>query len=338
MISYPSTQDPCDIKIRIVEVRKFFYLILSLCLILIDLSLGKANLEERKAQLEINERHPAHPDKHQRARDYPDVTSGEEESPRSFANAQDEPSGSLKNSLRAQINSLMRKIKEQYGIGLFYKDFPSPSLPDVLYEFAVLQDDDHLLKFLKLFESEIQKYPKNFFQKTQFGGFYLVKKFFYKKRPAEGYYDYQRNVIVLDFLRNHNKSINQKHNIHHEIFHMMDFNRRKDLMKEPDEVWIQFNDPGFVYGQNKFKDQMTREVDWRGPPLAGFMTEYSLFSTEEDMAEIYACLFVESQNQIMQRWMKESEILRKKVNYIKKLIYDYSREMDEKYWVNLFAP
>ena len=253
--------------------------------------------------------------------------------------------GNQLSTIESQIDALVLEIQEQHTLNIVYKDIPRSIWTKAVYYPAERADYVELLKYLKLFKEEIAKYPKSFFEKSKLRKVFVVKKFFYKEHLAEGFYRPQDQVIFLDFLRSRGNTLGQRHNIHHEFFHMIDFLMTGKPPAWEDSVWLSFNDKDFAYDQKGFfqerlpnkKDTNLREMIFFDQPKAGFMTDYSMTAVSEDKAEIFACLMVESQNKILKRWIEAGDkVLQKKVDYLKDFVAWYCGETSGEYWDNLF--
>jgi len=229
------------------------------------------------------------------------------------------------------IPEYVTRVRAQYSIELLYKDIPQPQGTTALYQEVHPRNYSKLLAFLKILEEELGRYPSRFFEFSQLQQIYLVEKCFHHDRPMEGLYNDRDRVILLEIARGSNP-IRQRHNIHHELFHMMERSVQR-MVRLDEEEWSKLNKDHFVYGQpSRYKESES----FSSPPREGFATVYSLTSPQEDRAEIYACLMVRSQNRLLSKWMGSDPILKQKVEYIKRFIVAYCPEMDERYWDRLF--
>ena len=91
------------------------------------------------------------------------------------------------------------------------------------------------------------------------------------------------------------------------------------------------NDPEFKYRLNNMREINLVEK-FGGPEHKGFMTAYSLTGIEEDKAEIFACLMMSSQSKLLHRWIKDDQILKEKVQFIKSFIPKFCPEMNDQFW------
>ncbi len=237
-------------------------------------------------------------------------------------------------SVQEELNAVVLSIKEE-GLAVYYEDVPKPSWPTALFQAADPSEAAALTNYLKLFKEEMKKYPPSFIPRTGLKGVVFVKKLFYKEIPAEGFYDYRQNLIFLDFLRSHGFPIAQRHNIHHELFHVIDYFANKKPSAWNDPAWSNFNDPDFHYGKQKFPPQSKMEMSFFDPTYPGFMSAYAMTAVGEDKAETFACFMMPSQIRILNRWIKTDAILRKKVEFIKDFIGGFCPEMNEEFWKKL---
>ena len=232
---------------------------------------------------------------------------------------------SATSGLERQIDAVASRIQTQYPFKLAYKDFSAKSPLAITYQPADKKDYRDLLAYLKLFEEEIRKYPKSFFDNARLEKVVFVKKFFNGEQPVEGFYARDEHLIFMDFLRSKGNPITQRHNVHHEFYHMMEAQMAGDPGRNNPE-WALLNDATFVYR----KENVLRQDS--AAPFFGFTSEYAMVSPEEDRAEVYACLLISSQSKIAHRWMRHDTVLKKKVDYIKMLVHMFCDEMDAGFW------
>lgn len=238
-------------------------------------------------------------------------------------------------AIESKIQMITGYLARKYNVQCVYKSIPENQSLSYLYENATEKDYRKLLDYLKIFYQEVSKYPRNYFSDKEIKYIFFVKKLFLKENPAEGIYSYKEKYIYLDFSRNKGNLLSKRHSIHHEFYHMMDI--MQPGWKNP--TWNTFNHPEFEYGNNSVKNGNKE----RGKTYKifrerkGFITPYSMMSEEEDKAEIYACLMVKSQSDILHRWIKDDPILGKKMHYIKERIQAFCPQMNEQYWDQLFT-
>ena len=235
---------------------------------------------------------------------------------------------------QAQIEKILLEIQNDLGIKIFYKDIPPSNGSIVAYSLAQPSDYPVLLGFLKLLQQELNRYPAEFFKNSPVQAIVLVKKHFFNEKPAEGVYTNLADVIMLDFYRDRRNPMDQRHSIHHELFHRIEFQEKKKGQAW-DAQWSALNAAGFQYGTEK-QTGAGIPLDYLAPPVPGFATDYALTSPVEDRAEIFACLMVEPQNKLVHRWAKKDKALAKKIEYILSYVQDYSSSMGDAFWYKLF--
>ena len=225
-----------------------------------------------------------------------------------------------------KINALVNQIHQQYGLNILYKNIPRLQQAKVAYHLADPADYPFVIKFLEILKTELKKYPPDFFKKFSQPTIILVKKYFYEEKPAEGLCTFAGNVIFFDFFRSRRNDRNQEHSIHHEIFHMIEVQMKKENAVF-DAVWQQFNSPNFEYGKPVARQGNVNALNYFAPSDPGFVTEYAMTSPAEDKAEVFACLMVDSQRRLIEQWTKKDEILQKKVDYIKSIVRRFCEKM-----------
>ena len=231
-------------------------------------------------------------------------------------------------NLDQKLQFLAGEIKNETGVDVIYKDWPGLQRADLRFSFATESDYPTLVAFMELLRQELLKYPASFWEKFFIPKIVLVKKHFFHEKPAEGLFTTKADVIFLDFSRSRRNAQAQSHNIHHEIFHQIDFHILGPQMTD-DQEWRSLNAPGFVYTPTPEtrSTPVEKTLDPRIPPVSGFATDYATTLVAEDKAEIFACLMVPSQNKLIHRWATKDKILQKKIEAMKKMINEFCPEM-----------
>ncbi len=119
--------------------------------------------------------------------------------------------------------------------------------------------------------------------------------------------NYLMKTLILDINFN---PIYFERVLHHEIFHIIN-DSRKELFDE--KKWINFNKKHFKYAEcstcsDKLDLSLLKNTD-------GFLTEYSMTTPSEDMAEIYSYLITDSK--LLKNLTDKDKILKNKVSYLK---------------------
>ena len=233
----------------------------------------------------------------------------------------------------ASIDGHIQRLEARFGIPILYKDVVISST-DIQYKLVTPDEYKSLNDYLDLFEEELNKYPPGFFKKRDLKGLLLVERLFRGEIPADGMYNRDRQMMVFDVLRSGRNPSQQRHSIHHEIFHLMAQQFPvSELLKRAD--WAGLNGRGFFYG--KVHKPLTEQnpVNRSAPNELGFVTYYAFQSEDEDQAEIFACLMQKQHKKLIEEWSKKDDILRRKIEIIKRFVAGYDEDMDEMYWKKL---
>ena len=112
-------------------------------------------------------------------------------------------------------------------------------------------------------------------------------------------------IIDIKFDKNHFERV-----IHHEIFHIIN-DDYKNYFKEDD--WKKFNNAKFKYADcstcsNRLNLSLYEKTE-------GFLTEYSMSTASEDMAEVFSFIMTDKKN--IENKVINDTILNKKISFIK---------------------
>lgn len=240
-------------------------------------------------------------------------------------------SGQGLSGTRERIDHVISEIEAKYSVSLSYEDIPKSTWDGVKYTTGSQADQDLLLKYLKLFQREFNKYPKEFIKKTELKYIAFVKNLSLSEQLRTAVPDYKKEILFLDFARGSYNTIYQRHVIHHEFYHMIEEQFNGDpYWKDPN--WMVLNDKHFVYGSGGASVQARTDMYELTHPEKGFINLYSMTGVEEDKAEIYASLFIEAESRKINMWIKEDAILGKKVKYMKDFLFNCCQDMNSAYW------
>ncbi len=120
--------------------------------------------------------------------------------------------------------------------------------------------------------------------------------------------------------------------IHHELFHLIDWN---DGVIYKDPEWEMLNPPGFKYGAGGITLQKRSDspAGLPDPSLKGFLNQYSMSGLEEDKAEIFANMMA-NYNEVNSR-AKTDPIIKAKMFQMKKLLYTFCPAFNEVFWSDI---
>ena len=237
------------------------------------------------------------------------------------------------------VQDTLRQLEKELQID-FVMDPPLPksdakNLPPIVYKRANSRDYRQLARYLALFQKEIRKYPHTFFRDFGLKKIVFVKSLFFKETPAQGLYNSFNRYMFFNFKDSRGGRLALQRNIHHEIYHMLHTARSE---WNP-EQWKTYNQPDFKYAKVGVVlwNRERNDVNYFAPKQLGFVTNYAMTSVEEDQAEVYASLFVESQSKLIHKWAERDPILKQKIQHIKTFLATISdNSMDENFWSNLY--
>jgi len=246
---------------------------------------------------------------------------------------------------------ILDEIRSETSIDMGFAGLEAYQRTDIIFEEITEGDLKRFVSFLSVFQEETGKYPPGFFAKGELTKVVFVKKLFYESQPAQGVYRFPEAVMYFDIYRDFGNEPAQRHGIHHEVFHMIDISLRRrfnlgeaqvlvelkegserlGMMKDP-YGWEALNESGFKYERVGRWHKGRNELNFFAPPKAGFATDYGFVSMEEDMAEVYACLFIESENRLLHQWAQKDRILAAKIQKMKTMLQLFSPLIDKHFW------
>ncbi len=234
--------------------------------------------------------------------------------------------------ITTSIHKKISQLETKFGIPILYKNI-TPAKGVMQYTLTPEEGYPILNNYLELFTEEINKYPSGFFTKKKIQAIVLVERLFKGETAAEGAYNSLNSVMAFDILRSDRNAAQQRHSIHHEIFHMMALQTDSMLLDKP--YWESININGFVYGKQTTPASQTNPVNPYAPNQLGFVTYYAMEAVAEDQAEVFACLMQKNHYRLIEEWQKNDRYLKKKIEAIKAFAKDYDPDLNENYWKQL---
>jgi len=162
----------------------------------------------------------------------------------------------------------------------------------------------------KLIEKNFNKYNSDFLEKINLKYVVLCENLSVSEIDAGGIPNHQMKTLIINikFEKDHFQRI-----LHHEVFHLIN-ESFKDLFVDDD--WKSINNKKFNYAEcSTCSDRLNLSLL---EETKGFLTEYSMSTPSEDMAEVFSFLITDRKN-IENKAVKDS-VLKKKISYIKKAL------------------
>ncbi len=233
-----------------------------------------------------------------------------------------------------EIESSFQKFLEKYKLKAYISNTPEIKSPYLEYTRISKNDDyEYLLYLLNVFIEEWSKYTPKFVSSSNLHGIAFVKDIYNSGFSIGAFPDNTSMTLYFDieYYKKVGKETYFRHNIHHEYYHLIEFNRYNDFYYN-DTTWLSFNPPNFSYfgkGIDAYSDD-----NYRGTihPYEGFISEYSMYAQEEDRSEVFACIMNSFCYTQLKEFLKTDFFLRKKVYYIKKIFYESDNKLNEIYF------
>ena len=170
--------------------------------------------------------------------------------------------------------------------------------------------NEDIKKKISIIEKNLNKYSSEFLNKINLKYIILCENLSVAQISAAGVPNSKTKTLIIDikFDEEHFERV-----LHHEIFHMINDSHKKKFM---DEKWKNFNNLEFKYAKcstctDKLGLSFLKEYK-------GFVTEYSMSTPSEDMAEVYS--FIITDKKKIENKALNDPILNKKIIFIKKNI------------------
>jgi len=243
---------------------------------------------------------------------------------------------SNRETLSPELRSQVEQLERDYGIE-FVLD--NPGFPIEAQDNRVVRGDSaslsQLQKYLPMFIEEWRLYPSSVMRRAQLtrviitddlnvSGYGFVSGFCDSKNRAIFYNFFTFRLDEFEFYEKW-MSVFLRVEIHHELFHFLDHRMRQDIYS--DSTWEALNSPEFRYKESVYySDEPANVTSYFG----GFISPYSRASIPEDKAEIFSRMILNLHE--MECRGKDDAILAKKIDYLKKVLKEFSPEMDNRFW------
>ncbi len=213
-------------------------------------------------------------------------------------------------------NETRKKIEKTYGIKILYGNEIGDYKPNRITP-VKLTDSGDIENYLNRLNTELAKYPKNFFNDFNKKGMpltiYLIKS---ANGAFSGFTDYQfMNDIKLTLATD----FNFEYTLHHEIMHYIDCYLNIVMYPAtPYEEYEKLNPTGFKYGNATLSQIYNMGTNTKG---AYFISQYGSTNVAEDRAEVFKYMMARAYKPT--GCFDENEIIRKKAELISKQIKTY---------------
>ncbi len=170
--------------------------------------------------------------------------------------------------------------------------------------------EEDIEKKMPLIEKNLNKYSSAFLNKINLKYIVLCENLTVSQISTAGVPNTKTKTLVIDikFNEEHFERV-----LHHEIFHMINESHKKKFLSEN---WKDFNNSEFKYAEcSTCSDRLGLSLLKENK---GFVTEYSMSTPSEDMAEVFS--FIITNKEEIDYKALIDPILNKKILFIKKNI------------------
>ena len=170
--------------------------------------------------------------------------------------------------------------------------------------------EEDIEKKMPIIEKNLNRYSSVFLNKINLKYIVLCENLSVSQINAAGVPNSKTKTLVIDikFNEEHFERV-----LHHEIFHMINDTHKNNFIYEE---WENFNSSEFKYAEcSTCSDKIGLSLLKKNK---GFVTEYSMSTPSEDMAEVFS--FIITNKKILKNIALNDPILNKKIIFIKKNI------------------
>ena len=167
--------------------------------------------------------------------------------------------------------------------------------------------DENIIKSkFRIIKKNLDKYQKNFLENINLKYIVLCENLEVSNIKTAGVPNHNVKTLIIDIKSDERYF---ERSIHHELFHMVDDSFE---LLFPSQEWSKFNTPKFKYAEcstcsNRSNLSLIKNSN-------GFLTEYSMSTASEDMAEIFSFLMTDKEN--LFSMAPKDPILNNKINFL----------------------
>ncbi len=175
-------------------------------------------------------------------------------------------------------------------------------------------DIKNIEKKFQLIQKNLNIYQPNFLKKINLKYIVLCENLSVSEIDAAGVPNFKMKTLIIDI--NFNKKYFERI-IHHEVFHIINDGFKDYFIKKE---WESFNPKNFEYAEcSTCSDRVNLSAIKK---TNGFLTEYSMSTASEDMAEVFSFL-VYDKKKVDEKLINDA-ILKNKTSFIKNNILKIS--------------
>jgi hypothetical protein len=217
-------------------------------------------------------------------------------------------------------------LAAKYGIKIVFAERPTRAYLDRLR--AEPATAEQIRKYFPLLRSEFGLYPTEFVKKSKLKQLVLCTHLSFDRQPRAAIPHFEENTLYLDVERGSRQPNYQRAVLHHEYFHIVDY--QDDGLLYEDRSWKELNPPGFHYGRGGKQVQDDPTVSVLTDSYPGFLNRYAMAGVEEDKAEVFTYLILRPQL-MKERGERDAVLLAKQVE-MKRLLRNFCPQVNDSFW------
>lgn len=228
--------------------------------------------------------------------------------------------------VRLQTPDVLEDISKAYSVQVEVKkaDFSDKGINYVVTGSAAT--DKGLEAYKVVFAKEWQLYPVGLMTKAKVKKIVICEKLALSQQVRAAVPAFDLDSMYYDATLGAFSPGYQRSVIHHEFFHMLD--QRMGKIRR-DTEWAALNPKDFKYGTGG-KNMRTPGVGNLTDEIPGFLTRYGTSGAEEDKAELYGHLIVDTKF-VMNQAAKDP-VLKAKIDLLKKRLEAYDSGFNAEFW------
>jgi hypothetical protein len=219
-----------------------------------------------------------------------------------------------------------RMIEQKYGIHVALdQGYPVKTYHGLIA--ASNADLRELEIYSSMIAPEFLRYPPGLVLASRLKRIVLCRGLSFAGENRGAIPDFEHDTLYYDVECGSYSSVYQRHTIHHEFFHIIDYQDDGEVYS--DERWARLNPKTFRYGeggakmQNDPRSGLLREIP-------GFLTGYATSGVEEDKAEMFAYMITDYA--VVEKRALTDSVIRNKMVAMKSLLASFCSEMDQAFW------
>jgi hypothetical protein len=183
-----------------------------------------------------------------------------------------------------------------------------------------------LENYASLFAPEFNLYPPGLVKRSKLKRVVLCSELSFAGQRRNAVPDFGQDTLYLDVSRGSKPYLRSV--IHHEYYHIIDYQDDGSVYR--DERWEALNPADFKYGTGGRNAQNIKTTSVLTDRYPGFLNHYSTTGVEEDKAEVFANLIVNSAR--VEEQAKKDRVLQTKVGRMKELMAAFCPDINEDFW------